>query len=85
MDEFLELVTQVVDVIDINVFYNSQGVDVTCSGGVININLLPNSQGADVTCREGGQASLDFIHQHWSRGGGKREVRKRAFARNTER
>ena len=50
--------------VDINVFYNSQGVDVTCSGGVITINLLPNSQGADVTCREGGQASLDSIHQH---------------------
>ena len=72
-------------VIDINVFYNSQGVDVTCSGGVININLLPNSQGADVTCREGGQASLDAIHQHQSRGGGKGEVRKRDFARNTDR
>ena len=72
-------------VIDINVFYNSQGVDVTCSGGVININLLPNSQGADVTCREGGQASLDLIHQHRSRGGGKGEVRKRDFARNMDR
>ena len=72
-------------VIDINVFYNPQGEDVTRSGDAININLLPNSQGADVTCREGGQASLGLIHQHWSRGGGKGEVKKRAFARNTDR
>ena len=71
-------------VIDINVFYNPQGEDVTRSGDAININLLPNSQGADVTCREGGQASLGLIHQHWSRQGGRREVRKRAFARNTD-
>ena len=72
-------------VIDINVFYNPQGEDVTRSGDAININLLPNSQGADVTCREGGQASLGLIHQHWSRAGGKGEVRKRDFARNMDR
>ena len=72
-------------VIDINVFYNPQGEDVTRSGDAININLLPNSQGADVTCREGGQASLGLIHQHWSRAGGKGEVRKRDFARIMDR
>ena len=60
-------------------------MDVSLSEGVTDINVFYNPQGADVTCREGGQASLGLIHQHWSRGGGKGEVKKRAFARNTDR